>query len=108
VHILILWYITIVTWDCVPSTLLRKWRPSASWSAPDKLEGSDEEDGNFDGADDSDSEASRPFSDWVSFPSTQKASAVGHHREGSEDEEVKREVISIAGNKSICLLKFTG
>ena len=97
----------IVTRDCVPSALLRKWRPSASGmgNRPSTLDkGPDIEDGSFDDAG-SDVEVSSPLSGTVPFPSTQPASssalAVGHHRDESEDEEV----ISISGKNSICISK---
>jgi hypothetical protein len=104
-------YYTIVTRDCVPSALLRKWRPSASASgnrptvtaALDSDKGSDSDIesyyGSFEG-DNVNAEISSPIADPVPLPSTQPALTVRrHHRDGSKDSD--EEVISISGKKLI-------
>ena len=86
----------IVTRNCVPITLLRKWRPSASGSRPlataqDKCSDCDSDsDIEYEGDDTS------PLAGPVPLPSTQPALTVSRHlRDRSEDEEV----INISGKK---------
>ena len=95
----------IVTRDRVPSGILRKWRPSATRNRPSAQDnGSDDDDVEDDGSLD-DADNTEFFSPLalgpVPLPSTQPALAVGHHHNGSEDEEV----ISISGKKIDLYLK---
>jgi hypothetical protein len=70
--------------------------------ALEKVSDSDVEDGSFDG--NSDAEVFSPLSSptRIPFPGTQAALTVGHHRDGSEDEEV----IIISGKKTNLYLKM--
>ena len=101
-------YYTIVTRDCVPSALLRKWRPSASGNRPtaalDKGSDCDSDNesyyGSFEGCDNSNADISSAIADLVPLPCTQPTLTVQHHHHsGSKDSE--EEVISISGKKSI-------
>ena len=94
---LFIWGTIIVTCDCVPSAILKKWRPSATRNRPSEQDNGfddDKDDGSLDDADNT--EFFSPLASGpVLLPSTQPALAVGHHHNGSENEEV----ISISGKK---------
>ena len=93
----------IVTRDRVPSAILKKWRPSASGNRPSAQDiGSDDEDGSLDGADNVQVSSPLPLGP-LPLPSTQPALAVGHHNNGSDDEE---DVISISGKKNLTFKNF--
>jgi hypothetical protein len=85
----------IVTRDCVPNDLLRKWRPSASGNRSTALDKGSDSDIEYGSSEGDYAEISSPLAGPVPLPSTQPALTVRHHRDRSEDKEP--EVISISG-----------